>query len=60
MEILDHLGDEITLDSDKNVYKRDWNWNPIDEAPVHLGYIHYWPDYMNVHYDEDVVENEEL
>ena len=60
MELLDHLGDDdddIQMNK-KNLYKRDWNWNPIDEAPVHLGYTHYWPNYTNVQYDEDDDDDE--
>ena len=39
MYVLDHWGEEMLL------YKDDWNWNPIDEAPVHLGQeFAYWAD----------------
>lgn len=49
MMVLDQWGDHVTP-SDRNIYKEDWNWNPIDEAPVHYGRTHYWPNYQGIHY----------
>ena len=47
MTTLDSLGDDVEWNR-RNIYKTDWNWNPIDEAPIHLGQTHFWPDYVGV------------
>eukprot|EP00536_Pseudo-nitzschia_multiseries_P011541 jgi/Psemu1/289750/fgenesh1_pg.399_\ len=53
MEILDDWGDHVPYHY-RNIYKEDWNWNPIDEAPVQAGSGSYWPEYAGV--DEDLKE----
>ena len=59
MDILDNWGDHVPYHY-RNIYKRDWNWNPIDEAPVHDAGDDsvaaskskgYWPDYEGVDLD---------
>ena len=64
MATLDSWGDHV---EDRNLYKKDWNWNPIDEAPVHEGRTDYWPNYEGVdeiYYGDDEeqqeVNNDEL
>jgi diketogulonate reductase-like aldo/keto reductase len=60
MRTLDHWGSNLT-DEERNLYKRDWNWNPIDEASVRVGRTHFWPNYEGVRWDdeaEQVMENE--
>jgi methylglyoxal/glyoxal reductase len=52
MEALDNWGDAVT-DEQRNLYEKDWGWNPIDEASVNLGKTTYWPDYKGVVWDED-------
>jgi len=47
MNVLDHWGDSIKK-KNRLMYKRSWNWNPIDEADVHLGKTHYWPKFEGV------------
>lgn len=53
MRQLDEWGDAISddnndddddgvRDSIRNLYEEDWNWNPIDEAPVHRGRTDFW------------------
>ena len=41
MEALDQWGTHLSY-HDRNIYKQDWNWNPIDEAPLHIGREDYW------------------
>mmetsp|Transcript_23697 Transcript_23697/g.48587 ORF Transcript_23697/g.48587 Transcript_23697/m.48587 type:complete len:104 (-) Transcript_23697:98-409(-) len=53
MDILDHWGDHVPYQY-RNIYKRDWNWNPIDEAPVHAGRGEYWPRFTGVDVDLDL------
>jgi diketogulonate reductase-like aldo/keto reductase len=48
MTTLDSWGDHIPSDQDRNIYKEEWNWNPIDEAPVHRGRMDFWPHYEGV------------
>jgi len=48
MATLDSWGDSIPNEEHRNLYKEDWNWNPIDEAPVHVGRMDYWPKYEGV------------
>jgi diketogulonate reductase-like aldo/keto reductase len=47
MELLDQWGDHVPYEH-RNVYKTDWNWNPIDEAPLHSGSEDYWPGYEDL------------
>ena len=51
MEILDNWGDHLPYEH-RNIYKQDWNWNPIDEAPLHLGFHKYWPNYEGIEIDD--------
>ena len=51
MDRLDGWGDSVPH-HERNVYELDWGWNPIDEAPVHLGLTHFWPHYEGVVVDE--------
>jgi len=51
MEILDNWGDHLPYEH-RNIYKQDWNWNPIDEAPLHLGFHKYWPNYEGIQIDD--------
>ncbi len=44
MILLDEWGEHLPYEH-RNIYKEDWNWNPIDEAPVHVGMDGYWPKY---------------
>lgn len=67
MATLDHWGDEVKS-QERNIYKKDWNWNPIDEAPVskRSRTSDYWPKYEGVDEiyltddDEEDAEDEEL
>jgi len=54
MTVLDHWGDSIPKKK-RLMYKKSWNWNPIDEADVHLGKTHYWPNFEGV--EESFVED---
>lgn len=47
MELLDEWGSHLPYE-DRNIYKEDWNWNPIDEAPLHIGKDDYWPSYKGM------------
>jgi diketogulonate reductase-like aldo/keto reductase len=47
MKLLDEWGEHVPYD-DRNIYKDDWNWNPIDEAPLHAGRSELWPKYDNL------------
>jgi len=51
MKLLDEWGDHVPYE-DRNIYKTDWNWNPIDEAPIHRGNTQYWPDYKGIGLEE--------
>ena len=60
MALLDTWGDRVSV-PERNIYKKDWNWNPIDEAPVHTGRTTYWDtnytdidlEKINVLWDQD-------
>jgi diketogulonate reductase-like aldo/keto reductase len=52
MAALDDWGDTVT-DEERNLYERDWGWNPIDEANVNVGRTHFWPDFDGVTWAED-------
>lgn len=58
---LDHWGDGKAHE-DVLYYKEDWNWNPVDEAEVHLGRVNsFWAkDFkdLDTDYIEDYLENE--
>ncbi|KAG7337847.1 aldo/keto reductase family protein [Nitzschia inconspicua] len=56
MDLLDNWGDAVT-DEERNLYEKDWGWNPIDEASVKLGKTTYWPDYEGVHWDDEDNDN---
>jgi methylglyoxal/glyoxal reductase len=70
MSKLDHLSDGMPVE-DVLFYKEDWNWNPIDEAVVHLGEVSsFWSnsfedvdqEYVQVHimhYSTNEDEDEE-
>jgi diketogulonate reductase-like aldo/keto reductase len=53
MELLDQWGNHIPYEH-RNVYKKDWNWNPIDEAPVHSGNEDYWPGYEDLEHETNL------
>jgi len=42
MKLLDEWGGITVPNQQRNIYKKEWNWNPIDEAPVHIGRTHYF------------------
>eukprot|EP00588_Corethron_pennatum_P006116 CAMPEP_0194294342 /NCGR_PEP_ID=MMETSP0169-20130528/50390_1 /TAXON_ID=218684 /ORGANISM="Corethron pennatum, Strain L29A3" /LENGTH=108 /DNA_ID=CAMNT_0039043147 /DNA_START=1 /DNA_END=327 /DNA_ORIENTATION=- len=47
MDLLNRWGDRVPYEY-RNIYKTDWNWNPIDEAPLHSGSEDHWPDYEGI------------
>ena len=53
MELLDQWGDHVPYEH-RNVYKKDWNWNPIDEAPLHSGSEDYWPGYEDLEHETNL------
>jgi methylglyoxal/glyoxal reductase len=59
MDLLDNWGDSVT-DEERNIYEKDWGWNPIDEARVKLGKTTYWPSYEGVEWDDNDMGKEEL
>ncbi|CAB9506429.1 keto reductase family 1 member C1 homolog [Seminavis robusta] len=58
MKLLDDWGDNVTPQQG-NLYKMDWNWNPVDEASVHLGRTDYWPHYEGVVWEDHEYDHEE-
>lgn len=60
MDLLDEWGDSVPH-HERNMYELDWGWNPIDEAPVHLGITHFWPNYegIDINYLEEDYDHDE-
>jgi Aldo/keto reductase family len=59
MALLDNWGNTVSPE-DRLMYQ-EWDWNPVDEAPVHEGETDWFPDFEGFedHFEEDYFDDDD-